>query len=187
MNAPMLDRSGDRSQGASMDLPGSAYLYSLSVVSTTYVGFSALLVGLRQAKGDRLTAYDAYFTLTFIQIGFIVTICSLLPPLIGLYGCPVNVVWRIASVIAAVPILWFVASVPSPRHAATGMPVPRFIRLIPVLQGAAGVAMLVSAMTSHLVEPGAIYATAMTVILASSAVAYILALELIRPKIEERD
>ena len=51
-----------------MDLPGSSYLISLAVVSTTYVGFSALLVGLRQAKGSHLTSFDAYFTQTFIQV-----------------------------------------------------------------------------------------------------------------------
>src|SRR5262249_27603326 len=180
MNAPMLDRSGDRSQGASMDLPGSSYLYSLSVVSTTYVGFSALLVGLRQAKGDRLTSYDAYFTLTFIQIGFIVTIGSLMPPLIALYGWPTTVVWRVASLITAIPILWFVVTVPRRRRAATGLPVPRFIAIILMIQGAAGGALLFRAFVSGLAEPGAIYATAMTLVLASSAVAYILALELIR-------
>ena len=66
MNASMLGRSRDRSQGARMDLPGSSYLLNLAIVSTTYVGFSALLVGLRQAKGSHLTAFDAYFTQTFI-------------------------------------------------------------------------------------------------------------------------
>jgi hypothetical protein len=35
-------------------------LISLAVVSTTYVGFSALLVGLRQAKGSHLTSCVAY-------------------------------------------------------------------------------------------------------------------------------
>src|SRR5215470_14010468 len=81
-NASMLGCRRGRSQGARMDLPSSSYLSLLAVVSTTYVGFAALLVGLRQAKGSHLTSYDAYFTLTFIQLGFIVTFSGLLPSLI---------------------------------------------------------------------------------------------------------
>src|SRR5215467_1724973 len=134
----------DRKESA-MDLPSSSYLYSLAVVSTTYVGFSALLVGLRQAKGSRLTRYDAYFTLTFIQVGFIVTVSGLVPSLVALYGGSAKIVWRIASVTAAIPILWFAASLPARRHAATGMPVPRFVRIIVVIQAAAGATLLFNA------------------------------------------
>ena len=65
----MLGSSRDRSQGARMDLPGSSYLITLAVVSTTYVGFSALLVGCVKRRGVSLTSYDAYFTQTFIQLG----------------------------------------------------------------------------------------------------------------------
>src|SRR5262249_11695511 len=104
-----------------MNLPGSAYLATLSIVATTYVGFAALLVGMRQAKGSQLTAYDAYFTLTFIQLGFIVTVSGLLPPLVSMYGWSVGVVWRVSSVLAAFPILWFVWRLPARRRAATGM------------------------------------------------------------------
>ena len=125
-----------------MDLPSSSYLYSLAVVSTTYVGFSALLVGLRQAKGSRLTSYDAYFTLTFIQVGFIVTVSGLIPSLVALYGGSPRTVWRIASVIAAIPILWFAVSLPARRRAATGMPIPRFVKIIVVIQALAGLSLL---------------------------------------------
>jgi hypothetical protein len=133
----MLGGSRDRSQGARMDLPGSTYLATLAIVATTYVGFAALLVGLRQAKGSRLTSYDAYFTLTFIQLGFIVTVSGLVPSLIALYGWPASVVWRVSSLIAAIPILAFAVRLPARRRAATGLPVPGFVKTLLAIQAAA--------------------------------------------------
>jgi hypothetical protein len=109
------------------------------VVSTTYVGFSALLVGLRQAKGSRLTSCDAYFTQTFIQIGFIVTVSGLVPSLVALWGWSPSVVWRVSRGLAAVPILSFAISLPARRRAATGMPVPVPVKILISIQGAAGI------------------------------------------------
>jgi hypothetical protein len=91
---------------------GSTYLYALAVVSITLVGFSALLVIFRQARGEMMTRYESYFLLSFIQPGFIVTGGSLLPSVLGLYGLPAPTVWRASSIIMAVPILLFVATLP---------------------------------------------------------------------------
>jgi hypothetical protein len=168
-----------------MDLPGATYLFTLAVVSTTYVGFAALLVGLRQAKGSRLTSYDAYFTLTFIQLGFIVTISGLMPSLVVLYGWPLSIVWRISSVFAAIPVLWFVWRLPGRRRAATGMPVPVIVRTLLTIQAATAVMLLVNGAIT-LEKAGAIYATAVTVVLVSSGVAYLVALQVIRPEIGSR-
>lgn len=168
-----------------MDLPSSSYLYSLAVVSTTYVGFSALLVGLRQAKGSRLTKNDAYFTLTFIQVGFIVTVSGLIPSLVALYGGSLQTVWRIASLAAAVPILWFAASLPARRRAATGMPIPGFVKVIVVVQVVAGLSLLLNAVFSSRAQAGAIYSTAVTLVLVSSGLAYLLALKRLRPDVDD--
>jgi hypothetical protein len=67
-----------------VELTGSTYLYSLATTSVTFVGFSALLIVFRQSIGGGLTRYDTYFTLSFIQTGFIVTAGALLPPLLAL-------------------------------------------------------------------------------------------------------
>ena len=170
-----------------MDLPGSSYLLSLAVVSTTYVGFSALLVGLRQAKGSRLTSYDAYFTHTFIEVGFIVTVGGLVPSLIALYGLPASVVWRLSSALSAIPILLFAVTLPRRRRAATGMPVPVFVKILVSIQAASGMALAVTAVLPSVTQAAAIYATAVTLVLITSGVAYLLALNLIRPGIADHD
>jgi hypothetical protein len=55
-----------------MELPGANYLYALATVSVTFVGFSALLLVFRETIGGRMTGCDSYFTLSFMQAGFIV-------------------------------------------------------------------------------------------------------------------
>ncbi len=182
MNCIMLGSRRDRSQGAPLDLQASSYLGTLAVVSTTFVGFAALLVGLRQAKGSHLTKYDAYFTLTFIQIGFLVTISALIPPLVALYGTRASVVWRVSSAITAIPLLWFLVSLPARRRAATGMPVPPIVKGLIVIQAIAAAGLLLDAVTT-LEVAAALYATAMTIFLVCAGIAYLFALGIIRPEI----
>jgi hypothetical protein len=67
------------------------------------------------------------------------------------------------------------------------MPVPVFVKILISIQCGAGTALAMSAMTPSLSQAGAIYATAVTLVLISSGVAYVLALELIRPEIAQRD
>lgn len=168
-----------------MELPGASYLFTLATVSTTYVGFAALLLGLRQAKGSRLTRYDTYFTLMFIQLGLIVTVSGLLPSLVILYGPSLSIVWRISSILAALPMLWFIWSLPARRRAATGMPVPVVVRTLLTIH-AAIVALLLLNGAIAFEKAGAIYATAVTVVLVSSGVAYLFALKVVRPQIGGR-
>jgi len=61
-----------------MELPGANYLYALATVSVTFVGFSALLLVFRETIGGRMTGYDSYFALSFMQAGFIVAAGGLL-------------------------------------------------------------------------------------------------------------
>jgi archaellum biogenesis protein FlaJ (TadC family) len=88
-----------------MELPGSSYLYALATVSITFVGFSALLLIFRQAMGSTMTRYESYFMLSFMQVGFIVTIGSLSPPALALYGWSPTTVWRLSSTIMAIPVM----------------------------------------------------------------------------------
>lgn len=169
-----------------MELQGTAYLYAVATVSITFVGFAALLIVMRQSLGGGLTAYDMYFTLAFIQVGFIVTASALVPPLLALYGWPEAVVWRVSSVTTAAAILAFVASVPGWRHAATGRPMPRFVWALLSLQAAAAGALLLNAARLFGDHGGAVYGSAITVMLFASGVAYVLALNVILPELTKR-
>src|SRR5262245_22252276 len=102
-----------------MELPGANYLYALATISITFVGFSALLLVFRQTIGGKMTSYDSYFTLAFMQVGFIVTAGGLLPQLLAFFEMTHTSVWRASSAIMAIPVFLFVATTPRRRRAAT--------------------------------------------------------------------
>jgi hypothetical protein len=79
----------------------SSYLYTLATLSITFVGFSALVIVLRQTLGGDLSRLDLLLTKIFVQLGFIVAGAALLPPLLALLQCPELITWRISSIIVA--------------------------------------------------------------------------------------
>ena len=62
----------------------------------------------------------------------------LIPPLLALFELPASVVWRVASLLVAGPILVFVSLVPARRRAATGSPLPSFVRVLLAVQACVG-------------------------------------------------
>jgi hypothetical protein len=164
-----------------MELPGTTYLLALATVAITFVGFAALVLVLRQTIGENVTRYDTYFTLSFIQVGFIVTIGALLPPLLALYGWHEDVVWRSSSTVVAVLVLCFVVAVPRRRRVATGVSAPRFVWTLLAVQALSATALILCA-AGALSQCGAVYASAMTTILFASGIAYLLALSVVIPE-----
>jgi hypothetical protein len=159
-----------------MDLPGVSYLYTLATVSITFVGFSALLLVFRETIGGRMTGYDSYFTLSFMQAGFIVTAGGLLPQLLAFYEMSHTAVWRTSSLIMAVPVFLFVATVPGRRRAATKKPVPFYVGFLLLLQFLAGAYLVLNAVGWPSPPHLAPFALALTVMLLTTGVAYLIAL-----------
>jgi len=164
-----------------VELPGSLYLYAIATVSITFVGFSALLVVFRQSMGGQLTRYDTYFTLSFIQAGFVVTAGALVPPAVALYSVSQDAAWRIAGGIVSILVFTFVARVPARRRAATGQPMPRQIKFMLTLQALSGVSLVLGAAGVYGATVGAAYVSAIAVLLITSGAAYLGALALILP------
>jgi hypothetical protein len=162
------------------------YLYALAALSVSFVGFSTLLIVFRQSVGGRLTSYDTYFVLSFMEAGFIVIAGALLPPLLTFGGLAPGTAWRVASFLTALPILAFVATVPGRRRAATGGPMPTFIRILLGLQGLAGISLVVGALGGPIAPGAAPYAGVLTLMLFTSGIAYLLALNVILPGLTER-
>ena len=162
------------------------YLYALAALSVSFVGFSTLLIVFRQSVGGRLTSYDTYFVLSFMEAGFIVIAGALLPPLLAFSGLAPHVVWRVASLLTALPIFLFVATVPRRRRVATRGPMPTFIRVLLALQGLAGISLVVCALGGPIAPAVTPYAGALTVMLFTSGIAYLLALTVILPGLTDR-
>jgi hypothetical protein len=159
-----------------MELPGANYLYALATISVTFIGFSALLLVFRETIGGKMTKYDSYFMLSFMQAGFIVTAGGLLPQLLAFFEMPHAAVWRESSLIMAIPIFLFVVTTPMRRWAATKAPIPFYVWLLLLLQLLAGVYLLLNAVGWPMQPQLAPFALALTVMLFTTGIAYLIAL-----------
>src|SRR5438552_18518932 len=100
------------------------YLYTLAALSITFVGFTALVVILRQTLGGELSRLDVLITRIFIQLGFMVAAGCMLPPLLMLFHVSGAWIWRFSSMVIAIPTLVFACTYPSRRKAASGVRMP---------------------------------------------------------------
>jgi len=80
-----------------MELPNSAYLYTLALIAVGFVGFSAIVLILRQTAGAALSPLDTIVARLFMTRGFTVTYLSLLPMLLAAFDLNQSEVWRISS------------------------------------------------------------------------------------------
>jgi hypothetical protein len=113
-----------------------AYFATLATVSTTFVGFSALIMSLRHAIGGGYTRLDSWITLIFVQLGFMVTAGALAAPLLALTGLPDGWVWRVTSGVEALAVGTFAATYPARRRAVARVRAPLYVRLDLALLGA---------------------------------------------------
>jgi hypothetical protein len=173
-----------------MDAMESTYLDALASISTTFVGFSALIMTVRQTLGDGLCELEAWITRTFVQLGFLVTAGAMTPPLLALCGFSDDFIWRLCSGIIGAIMLIFVATYPTRRRAVAGMPAPTFVYLdlLLLLAPIAILALNVGGgnVTDVPLGPGGgLYAAALTGVLFISGIGYLHALGALRPQSRE--
>jgi hypothetical protein len=77
------------------------YLLALAALSLSFVGFSTIVVALRQALGARLSRFHLLLVRFFIETGLAVTAFSILPPMLDAAGLGTFFVWQLSSAIAA--------------------------------------------------------------------------------------
>jgi hypothetical protein len=168
-----------------MAVSASTYLFALATVSVTFVGFSALVIILRQTIGGEMSRLDVLVTRIFIQLGFIVAAGAMLPPLLMLFALPPSLTWRISSIAAAAPSFLFAVTYPSRRHAASGVPTPLVIWIDVLILLAAALILAWNAAGVGIEPSAGPFAAALTAILFLSGWAYLQALNiLLRPHID---
>src|SRR6202162_435984 len=109
-------------QGAYVDASG--YLYTIATVRMTFAGPTVLSRILRQILGGRMTKWDSWVTRTWIQLGFMTTSGSILPPLVMLFEAPAPIAWRISSGVLAVILGSWALTFPRRRHAVNPTRLP---------------------------------------------------------------
>src|SRR5215470_109558 len=137
-----------------MELPGTSYLYNLTMISVTFAGFAALIAAFRQMVGGHLTRYDAFLIFSALVRSLVVIISALLPPLLALFKLSAPVIWRVSSLTAAILIALFTLVWPLIRRMMTDTPFPIMAKLYFYIQALTAIFLLMAAL-GILFEPAA--------------------------------
>jgi hypothetical protein len=153
----------------------SGYLYTIATVGMTFTGLSVLTMILRQMLGGRMTKFDSFVARTWVELGFMTTFGSILPPLLILFGAPAPIAWRISSGVMAVILGSWALTFPRRRHAVNSTPLPLQVVIFTLAMDIAALALAANV----IVVPGellaAIYAAAVTAILIGAGLLFLFA------------
>ena len=111
-----------------MEVTGAAYLYTIAVIGITFIGFSAIVMMLRQTSGQSLQRFDILIAHVYMEFGLIVTVGSLLPPLFSFWGLGSQMVWRASSAVLGLSLLAFSLTYPRRRREAVRESLPRYTK-----------------------------------------------------------
>ena len=170
-----------------MDLPGSSYFLGLATICITFVSVSTVAFIFREAIRPSLSRVEIVLIRSFIRVGLVATIFSLLPLLLNLLGILPSVVWRASS--AALAVLHLVGGIQFNRSRADLVPLSTpavyytlFVVSVGVIAGLVVNAIGIS------VEPGpGLYALGVTWVLAESMVMFIIALRVFLEPLEKTE
>jgi hypothetical protein len=115
-----------------MELPGSAYLYTLATLSMTFAGFCAIVIVLRQTIGREISGFHVVLMRLYLESGLWAAGFCMLPPLLAVCGLPEPVVWRVSSVVVAIAMVAYGAIYPKRRRKVAAGPLPR-ARWLPIV------------------------------------------------------
>ena len=154
-------------------MDATAYLYTIANVGMTFAGLSVLTMILRQMIGGRITKFDSFVTRTWVQLGFMTTLGSILPPLLVLFGAPAPLAWYISSGVMAVVLGSWALTFPRRRLAVNPTRLPLEVVLFLLAMAIAALALAANA----IVVPGellaGVYAAAVTAILIGAGMLFL--------------
>jgi hypothetical protein len=153
----------------------TGYLYTIAAVGMSFAGLSVLTMILRQLLGGQITKWDSWVTRTWIQLGFMTTLGSILPPLVTLFEAPAPIAWRVSSGVMAVILGSWALTFPHRRHAVNPIRLPLQVVTYCVAMDIAALALAANAF----VVPGeflaGVYAAAVTAILVGAGLLFLFA------------
>ena len=162
-----------------MDLTGASFLYTLAALMITFAGFSALLLGIRQAAGIQPSPLDRYLAKTALTQLFTLAAGALLPPLLSLYGVSETWLWRVSAVVFALPMLSLLLTYPHRRRKAVGKGPPPIVFAVFVVLGSVATLAMLAWILAGLSHQPAVYISALFINFFTLAFAFIKALDVI--------
>jgi hypothetical protein len=162
-----------------MEFKGATHLYTLAGLMITFAGFSALLLGLRQAAGAKLSLLDRYLARTVMTYIFVLTAGALLPSLFVLYDIQEEWIWRGSVVLFALPMLFLQVTYPRRRRKVVGNGPPPAIFAVLVVLGSAVTLATLGYVLLGLPYSAAVYTTGLTIDFFTVAFGFLTALDVI--------
>ena len=162
-----------------MEIEGATFLFTLAALMITFGGFSAVLLGIRQAAGGRSSSIDRYLFKTLLTQILVLTAGSLLPLLLALYGISETWVWRGSALLFAMPMLGLLLTYPYRRLKAVGKGPPPIVFAIVVVLGSAAILAMLASIFGGFGHQPAVYITALLINFLTTAFAFIRALDVI--------
>ncbi len=156
-----------------MELPNATYLYTLALIAIAYVGFTAIVLILRQSVGGALLPIDTLVARLFMGWGFLLTYLSIFPMLLAVFDLTHSAVWRISSVLAGLSFVAIQVSYPILRGRITAEPTPLHVWFHFAVGLVLGVVLLANAVIVIPAMVGAIYVAAVTLYLVQASFAFV--------------
>ena len=156
-----------------MELPNAGYLYTLALIAVAYVGFTAIVLILRQSVGGALSPLDTLVSRLFMGWGFLITYLAMLPMLLAAFGLSPTTVWRIASALAGSSFLVLHMGYQIWRARITGERTPLHLWFHTAFGLAFGIVLLANAAAVVPAALGAIYVAAITLDMMQASFAFV--------------
>jgi hypothetical protein len=153
----------------------SGYLYTIATVGMTFSGLSVLTMILRQMLGGRMTKWDSFVTRTWIQLGFMTTFGSILPPLLMLFGVSAPIAWRVSSGGMAVMLGSWALTFPRRRLAVNPTRLPVQVVIFSLAMDIVALALAANASVVSGELLAGVYAAAVTAILIGAGMLFLFA------------
>jgi hypothetical protein len=147
----------------------SGYLYTIAAAGMSFAGLSVLTMILRQILGGQLTKFDSFVARSWIQLGFMVALGSILPPLLALCEVSTPMVWRISGGLMAVILGCWALTFPRRRLATKSTRLPMQVIIFLVAMGLVALALAANAIAMPVERLPGVYAVSVTAILIGAA------------------
>jgi hypothetical protein len=141
----------------------------------TFAGLSVLTMIFRQLLGGQMTKWDSFVSRTWIELGFMTTFGSILPPLLILFAAPAPIAWRISSGIVAVILGVWALTFPRRRLATNPTRLPLQVVIFSLAMDIAALALAANAIVVPVERLAGVYAAAVTAILIGAGMLFLFA------------
>jgi hypothetical protein len=156
-----------------MELPYAAYLYTLALIAIAYVGFTAIVLILRQSLGVALSSLDTLVARLFMVRGFVITYLSMVPMLLAGFELGHTTVWRVSSALGGLSFVVMHVGYQLLRGRVTGDPTPLHLWFYTVSGFIFGIMLLANAAAIVPTAIAAIYVAGVTLDMIQASVAFV--------------